>query len=130
MAGPPPHSLAAEYFAGTAIECVYPDAVQQLQLEWQRLACNLLILAGEALPRGGRIVLAAARDAIAVEVDGEGVGLSAANGAALALTTPLDALSSREVGAYFAGLLAESLGQRLQITAEPGRLRISCEAVG
>src|ERR1700719_3150332 len=28
MAGPPPHLLAAEYFAGTSIECTYPGAVQ------------------------------------------------------------------------------------------------------
>ncbi len=130
MAGPPPHSLAAEYFAGTLIECTYPEAVQQLQSEWQRLACNLLIIAGEALPRGGRIALGTQGEGLTMEVAGEGAALSSAYLGALALTTPLDALSSREIGAYFAGMLAEGLGQLLKVAAEPGRFRIVCEAAG
>lgn len=130
MAGPLPHQLAAEYFAGTSIECTYPDAVRNLESEWQRLACNLLIVAGELLPRGGRIALAPAASGIEIEVAGEGAGLSPENLDALMLATPLDALTSRAVGAYFAGMLAEDLGQRLKVTAEPGRFRIACEAAG
>ena len=56
-AGPPPHALANEYFAGSAIECDYPDAVRELEPEWQRLACSLLFVGADGLPRGGRLAL-------------------------------------------------------------------------
>ncbi len=113
MAGPPPHQLAAEYFADTAIECTYPDTIQQLQSEWQRLACNLLIIGGEVLPRGGRVGLAPDAGGIVLEAAGEGAGLSLAAIEALTLAASLDALTSREIGAYFAGLLAGGLGRGL-----------------
>ncbi|HYM74304.1 MAG TPA: histidine phosphotransferase family protein [Stellaceae bacterium] len=132
MAGPPPRLLAAEYFAGTRIECDYPEAVGELASEWQRLACNLLIIAAEALPRGGQVALAATAGGIGLElqVKGEGAGLSPQNLGALTGTTAFDALTSREVGAYFAGMLAAGLGQRLRVTAESGGFHISCEALG
>ena len=129
MAGPQPHQLAAEYFAGTAVECAYPDAICQLESEWQRLACNLLIVAGEVLPRSGRIMLAPVAAGIEMEVAGEGTGLSPDNLAALTLATPLDALTSRQVGAYFAGMLAEDLGCRLIAEMRPGGFRVVCTPV-
>jgi hypothetical protein len=49
---------------------------------------------------------------------------------ALSLSTPAEALTSRSVGAYFVGLLAQSLGRRLRVAAEPGGFRIVCEAGG
>jgi histidine phosphotransferase ChpT len=130
MAGPPPHALASEYFAGGAIVLDYPDVVRQLQPEWQRLACNLLLIAAEALPRGGKLVLSAESGHIAVAATGEGDGPSGESADALALTAPAAALTSRTVGAYFAGLLAETLGQRLRVTAQPGGFRIFCVASG
>jgi hypothetical protein len=104
--------------------------MRQLQPERQQLACSLLIVSGETLPRGGRITLAARGDCIAVEVAGEGAGLSQASVSALTLATPVEALTSREIGAYFAGVLAEGLGQRLVAAIEPGRFRIVSEPTG
>jgi histidine phosphotransferase ChpT len=129
VAGPPPQLLATEYFAGTAIVCDYPDAVRQLELEWQRLGCSLLVVAGEALPRGGRVAIEAAVGGIAISAIGEGDGPSADARDALILKTPIDALTPRTVGAYFAGVLAETLARRLRIAAGPGQFRISCEAI-
>jgi histidine phosphotransferase ChpT len=127
-AGPPPHSLAGEYFAGTNVACDFPEAARNLPSERQRLACNLLLIAAEGLPRGGRVTLEA--DASAVMATGDGEGPSAETGDALALKTPADALTSRTVGAYFAGLLAGALGFRLRVAAQPGGFRIVCEASG
>jgi len=129
IAGSPPHALAIEYFAGSPIACDYPSTVRQLEAGWQALACNLLMIAAEALPRGGRLMLTAEAGGIAVAAAGEGPGPSAECADALALSSPIDALTSRTVGAYFAGLRAKSFGRRLRVSVEPGGFRITCEAV-
>jgi histidine phosphotransferase ChpT len=130
MAGPPPHILIGEYFAGGAVTCDYPEAGRQLELTLQRLACSLLIVAGEALPRGGQLTLQAEVDGVAVAASGEGAGPSAEISDALTLKAPIEALTSRTIGAYFAGLLAGMLNQRLSIAAEPGGFRIFCGTSG
>jgi histidine phosphotransferase ChpT len=130
VAGPPPHVLAVEYFAGGSIACDYPDSVRELDPAWQRLGCGLLIVAGESMPRGGRLTLAPAAGAIAVAAIGEGAGPSAEITDALTLKAPVEALTSRTVGAYFTGLLAQMLGRGLLVAADPGGFRISCDAGG
>jgi histidine phosphotransferase ChpT len=123
-AGPPAHILAGEYFAGSTIACDYPDAVRQLEPEWQRLACNLLLVGAEGLPRGGRLLLEPEAGGIALTGIGDGNGPSPEMRAALALATPVPELTSRSVGAYFAGKLAEDMGRSLVVTAEAGRFQI------
>jgi len=130
VAGPPPHVLASEYFAGGPITCIYPEAVRDLNMSWQRLGCMLLMIAGEALPRGGRLSLSAEDGSVTVSGQGEGGGPSAEASDAMALKAPAEALTSRTVVAYFAGLLAQSLGCRLSVVREPGGFRILCEAGG
>jgi histidine phosphotransferase ChpT len=124
LAGPPPHALVGEYFAGTAIACDYPAAARDWLLERQRLAGNLLIVAGDALPRGGQLSLKAEADGVLVEGSGDGGGPSAEACAALNPATPVDVLTSRTVVFYIAGKIAEALGWRLIVSTEPGRFRI------
>src|SRR5581483_1942360 len=69
--GQSPQALAAALFDGGPILCDYGAAAAELGLEWQKLACNLLLVAGEALPRGGRLVLDAGPR---LEAIGEGSG--------------------------------------------------------
>jgi histidine phosphotransferase ChpT len=128
IAGPPPQVLASEYFAGTNIACDYPASASQLEPQWQRLGCNLLLIAAEGLPRGGKVTLLSDAGAVCVKAFGEGEGPSAENIAALTLQAPVAELTSRSVGGYFAGLLAQKLGCRLRVAAEPGGFRIACEA--
>jgi histidine phosphotransferase ChpT len=130
MAGPPPHILASEYFAGSNCGCDYPEAVRELDPQWQRLACQLLLLGAEGLPRGGKLTLTVENGAPAVAAIGEGDGPAAASIEALTLATPVEALTSRTVGAYFAGVLAQTLNRRLRVTAQPGGFRIFCETGG
>jgi histidine phosphotransferase ChpT len=130
VAGPPPHVIAAEYFADGPIAFDYPDAVRQLDPAWQRLGCGLLIVASEAMPRGGNLALVADADSVAVAAICEGVGPSTEVADALTLRAPVEALTSRTVGAYFTGLLAQLLGRRLLIAAAPGGFRIYGEAGG
>jgi histidine phosphotransferase ChpT len=126
-AGPPPHALVSEYFAGSAIECDYPDAVRELASEWQRLACNLLFVGAEGLPRGGRLTLDALGDGLVLTATGAGGGLPEESRNALTRAAPVADVTSRSVCAYFAGLLAAELGRWLALTAEPGWFRVRCE---
>ncbi|MFZ2004572.1 MAG: histidine phosphotransferase family protein [Stellaceae bacterium] len=130
LAGPPPHLLAGQYFSGGAIACDYAEAARGLDAAWQRLGCNLLMIAAEALPRGGKLALLAEGGGIAVSAQGDGTGPSAEASGAMTLASPVEALTPRTVGAYFAGLLAKMLDRRLRVAAAPGGFRIVCEAGG
>jgi histidine phosphotransferase ChpT len=126
-AGPPPHVLATEYFAGGPVNCDYQEAVRRLDSGWQRLGCSLLIIAGEALPRGGRLALITDGDAVMAAGIGEGPGPAAEIVEALELATPIAAMTPRTVTGYIAGLIARTLGRRLRVATEPGGFRIFCE---
>lgn len=130
LAGPPPHLLVSEYLSGGQIACDYTEAVRGLDLVWQRLGCNLIVIAAEALPRGGKLALLAEGRGVALSARGEGTGPSAEASDAMSLRAPVPALTSRTVGAYFAGLLAQTLDHRLCVTPEPGGFRILCETGG
>jgi histidine phosphotransferase ChpT len=121
--GTQPRDLVARLFGGSRITCEYGESAAVLPLEWQRLACNLLLVAADALPRGGRLVLATA--ILEIEAIGEAPSLSPETLAALTLVASIDGLTSRTVQAYFAGVLAASLGCRLVGTTEPRRVRLA-----
>jgi histidine phosphotransferase ChpT len=125
LTGPPPHALAADFFSDTAIRCDYGTQVRQLPHAEQKLACAMLAVAGEGLPRGGRLTLSLAAVAPDIEAVGEGSGLSPEAAAALTLAAPPAALSTRTVGAYVAGLLAEARGRRLVLDEMAGGFRLS-----
>ena len=128
LAGPAPHDLAVGFFAESRITCDYSDNVRILSPDWQKLACNLLPVGAETLPRGGRLVLT--DDPLNLEAVGEAADLSPELRSALMLTMPIGELSSRTVQAFFTGLLAKALGCRLIGTAEPGRVRLTAIATG
>jgi histidine phosphotransferase ChpT len=123
IVGPAPHELVAGLFAASRIVCDYPGDVRILPLNWQKLACNLVSVGSETLPRGGRLTLIGAP--LSLEATGATADLFPGTSAALTLTMPIAELTSRTVQAFFAGLLAKALGYRLTGTAEPGRVRIT-----
>jgi histidine phosphotransferase ChpT len=127
LAGPPPHALATEFFAGSQIACIYPDAMRALPLDAQKLACLLMMIGGENLPRGGTLALAAVPDGLELIGSGEGSGPSPELREALHLATPVEALTARTVGAHFTAKLAESLGWRLTAVSEAGSFRLATE---
>ena len=87
-----------------------PIRARGLEAAWQRLGCNLLMVAAEGLPRGGKLTLAPEDGAVGVAAIGEGDGAVPREHRALTLAAPVEALTSRTVGAYFAGLFAQTLG--------------------
>jgi histidine phosphotransferase ChpT len=127
-AGQPPHELAIGFFDRSRFVCDYAESIRGLPLEWQKLACNLLSVGAEALPRGGRLILA--DSPLNVVAVGEAAALSLEARAALTLATPITELTSRTVQAYFTGLLAKALDCRLTGREEPGRVRLTAIAGG
>jgi histidine phosphotransferase ChpT len=130
MVGSPPNELASRFFERTPITCEYGASVRALPLDWQRLACNLLLAGAEALSRGGSLVLAFAPDGLVLEATGECAALPPETSAALSPATPVAELTPRSVQAYFTGLLAETLGCRLVRMEELRRLRLTAVALG
>jgi histidine phosphotransferase ChpT len=124
MVAAAPHVLVGELLEETEIACDYPQPVRALSLEWQKLVCNLVAIAAETMPRGGRMSLAAQSGGIALEGAGGGSGFSAEVCGALALAVPVEALTPRTVAAYLSGLLGQALGCRVTATSEPGRFRV------
>ena len=127
LAGPPPQQLAQALFEGTAILCEYGDAPKADGIDWHRLACSLLLVGSEALPRGGRLTITPGMVAPNLQGVGEGNGLSAEICAALTRTAPVADLTARTVGAYYAALLAEAQGCRLVTRNQPGGFSIATE---
>jgi histidine phosphotransferase ChpT len=129
--GPPPGELASGFFTGGRIACDWREPARALPLEQQKLACNLLLVAARALPRGGRLVVDVDDGRLQIAAAGEGARLSEELREALLLGAPLEALTARTAQAYFAGLLAAAEGLRLVIDdAEPGRLELRATAEG
>lgn len=125
-AGPAPCELALGLFDGSRIACYYAESIRALSLEWQKLACNLLAVGADTLPRGGRLALTGCP--LALEAAGDAAALSREARAALVLGTPIVELTARTVQAHFTGLLAQALGCRVIATAEPGRVRLTAVA--
>ncbi len=69
------------------MRCDWEAAVSALPLPWQRLACNLVMVAADALPRGGAVAvraLAGAAPGLEVTAEGDSVNLPEEQRAALA----------------------------------------------
>jgi histidine phosphotransferase ChpT len=117
--------LSLGLFEETKVRCDWQAGAATLPSDWQRLACNMLVLAGEALPRGGSVVvrpLRAGVSGIEVVAEGESVNVTPEMRAALEAAAPVDQLTSRTIQAYFAARLAGQLGAMLAlIEAEPQR---------
>ena len=117
--------LSLGLFEETKLRCDWQAGAATLPSDWQRLACNMLVLAGDALPRGGSVVvrpLRAGVSGIEVVAEGESVNITPEMRAALEPAAAVDELTSRTIQAYFAARLAGQLGAALAlIEAEPQR---------
>jgi histidine phosphotransferase ChpT len=129
VAGDAPSELVAGFFAATTIACDYATSVLVLPLPWQKLACNILLVAADGLPRGGTLALNAGAGGLVVDAVGEAAALAPELLAAMRSTVPTAALTPRTVQARFTALLAAELGQRLFAGgAETGQFRIAASS--
>jgi histidine phosphotransferase ChpT len=121
-AGPAPHEIAVGFFAASRIIGDYADCIRMLSPDRQKLACNLLSVGADALPRGGRLILT--DEPLCLEAVGEAAVLSPEACEALTLVTPTAGLNARTVQPYFTGLLARWLDLFIIASVEPGRVRL------
>ena len=121
-------ALCTGLLEGGKVTCWWTPEAASMPLASQRLACNMLVLAADALPRGGTVTVgldAAGQGGITVAAEGETVSDSVDLRAMLGGAVPDAALTARNVHAFFAQRLAERLGLRLALEAEgPHRLRL------
>jgi histidine phosphotransferase ChpT len=91
-----------------------------------KLLLNVLVMAIDALPRGGTLAIrldeAAAR--VTIEASGTGARIEAASKEAYAHATAVGALSARNVHAYFTSLVAADAGGSVEMTEEPDRVTL------
>jgi histidine phosphotransferase ChpT len=121
-----PSGLARRFFAATPIACSWEPSAGLLPPEYQRLTCNLLLVAAEALPRGGMLTVTAGPSELLVDAEGEAASLPPELLPALAAAAPAAGLTPKTAQAYLCALLAVRLGRRLQVArAEKGRVRIA-----
>jgi histidine phosphotransferase ChpT len=100
---------------GGKVRCEWDAAVSALPLPWQRLASNLVVLAADALPRGGTVgVRATAASGIEVAAEGDSLNLGEEQRAAFEGASA-DALTPRTVHAFYTNRLAAQIGARLKL---------------
>jgi len=104
--------VTLELFAESKIVCDWPQGPAPADV---KLACNLFLVAGEALPRGGRLTLAAA-DPLEIRAEGDGARLPAHLPDALTGALAAGLVDARSVQAAFTGALA--LRARLRASIE------------
>jgi histidine phosphotransferase ChpT len=98
-----------DLFAESKIACVWPEALALAT--GSKIACNLLLVAAEALPRGGGLTLAdGPSGGIEVLATGEGARLPAHLPDALVGTLAADAVDARSVQAVFTASLVRRAG--------------------
>jgi histidine phosphotransferase ChpT len=121
--------LATALLEGGKVRCDWAPAAAALPVEWQRLACNLVVLAAEVLPRGGAVIVRpAGQGATGVDViaEGDSINLTPELRAALDPAGAVDQLSPRTIHAYFTSRLAGTMGAVLRLgESEPQRLQFS-----
>jgi histidine phosphotransferase ChpT len=111
---------------GGKVRCEWEAAVSALPLPWQRLACNLVVLAADALPRGGTVgVRATAASGVEVAAEGDSLNLGEEQRAAFEGASS-EALTPRTVHAFYTNRLAAQIGARLKLaTPQPGQALIT-----
>jgi histidine phosphotransferase ChpT len=115
-----PGELVVGLLEGSKVSCDWTAEARTLPPDWQKLSCNIVVLANEVLPRGGSLAvrpLKAGASGVEVAAAGETVNVTPELRAALLPNAPVDDLTSRTVQAYFTARLAEQIGARISVTA-------------
>jgi len=118
---PPPKELVAALLDGGKVTCDWTASLDALPVEWQKLACNLALLAAEMLPRGGKVSLAAVGKGIEAVASGEAVNLTGELKAALGPHSDPAAIGARTVHGYFTACYARHLGAKLTLAESDQR---------
>ena len=91
-----------------------------------KLLLNALVLGLDALPRGGTLTVAvdAAARGVAIDASGTGARIEAASREAYAQALAVEALTARNVHAYFTSLIAADAGGQVEMAEGPDRVTL------
>ena len=125
--------VALDFFEGRKAELEWPETLGsglQLSSAAVRLLLNLLLLAAESLPRGGRV--AALIDGtgpwkVSARADGVGASLRKEDQAVLDGVLAAEALDARTVQPAYAAAIAASIGSAITHVAAEDSLLLSVE---
>jgi histidine phosphotransferase ChpT len=121
-------SLSLGLLEGGKVQCDWPEKADGLALPWQRLACNMLVLALEFMPRGGAVMVRPLERGVAVTAEAETVIASAELQSVLADEVAVDALTARSVHGFYTMRLAQDMGARLTLALGPNRAVLTASA--
>ena len=124
LAGLPPYRLASAFLEENSIACDYREAARRLSLEGQKLACNMLAIAGDALPRGGQLVLDVGAGRPQLEATGEGAGPSAETAREVRAVEALEAIGTPQARRVLDKFAAGPSGMRLTEEAKASADRL------
>ena len=110
--------LTAALLEGGKVRCDWQPTAVALPLPWRRLACNLVVVAAEALPRGGTVTVGtpSAGAGVQVAAEGDGINLTPELREALGDSVAIDALTARTIHAFYSARLAAALGAQLTLS--------------
>ena len=114
-------ALSRGLLEGGKVQCDWSSESSGLTLQWQRLACNMLVLALEVLPRGGSVLVRPLERGVAVTAEADTINASAELQSVLAGAVAVDVLTARTVHGFYTMRLAEQMGARLRLALGPNR---------
>ena len=117
---------ASGFFADRKADIAWPDAgPDRLAQTAAKLVLNLVLLAAEALMKGGTVKVTVTSDRVSVVAEGEDVRFPPERAAALAGETPVADLGARIVQPWFAGALARAHGGAVTVEKSEQRAAFS-----
>jgi histidine phosphotransferase ChpT len=124
--------LSVGLLEGGKVRCDWSQEARDLALPWQRIGCNMLVLALEVLPRGGTVLVRPLDGGVEVTAEGETINVSADLRSLLEgdADIDIDALTSRTVHAFYTMRLAQHMGARLALAVGPNRAVLTAASGG
>ena len=114
---------ATAFFTDRKPALQWPDSgAADLSQGGAKLVLNLLLLAAEALPRGGTVSVEIGGDRMRVTADGDRPTISEASRDALRGDVAADGLTARVVQPFYTGALARALGGEIGIDEADSRI--------
>jgi len=114
--------VTLDLFVETKIDCEWPELLPNFPHSALKLVCNLMLLAAETLPRGGRVILSAAPagsgQIFAATAIGVGARLVDPQSAILAGRLGVETVNTRTVQTAFTVALAQRSGWGIRVSAD------------
>jgi len=120
--------LAEQYFAKGRVRLAWTPPLIMVSKDLSRLVLNLLLVAGETLPRGGTLSVSLEQDVqLCVIAKGTHIRFSDLQAGALAGTTRVADLEPRAASAWLAGALARTRGGSVVVDAGPDQISLTVQ---